>query len=118
MFTKMQLGIMNALSTVLFQETNARTNEGLDHWLRKEDEDNYKRAEIYSDDDFAYELYVRKIRNDGYLLVVRVKYFDEYGAVDRRISKELCYIPVGEHDRFCWDYANYAKLIERIIGPD
>lgn len=108
MFTQFQLGIIHAVSTVLFQEGE------LDYWTRNDEElTSHRSCEIFAEDEcsYQYNLFVKVIDNEYYLAVEAVSHND-YGEVC--YQSILGYILIN-NERKCWEMDVYCYTIETLI---
>lgn len=115
MLTREQLGIMHCISTILFQEYNTRTKEGLKYWKRdfSDNCDDYRRTTLRDDDGTpAYNFYTMEFGDSWFIGIDSVSY-DEYG----HLTDET---PIGfirvDQERACWDIWNYVAKAEILIG--
>lgn len=109
---KKDLGIIKAVSTILFQWTaSERAKKGGECWVRP------KRSEIIDEDDTSsrINLSTKQIDEKWYFELWTEYLNDDYDEwSDPHI---IAYIPINDWDRGCWDMYRYCEKIDKLLEP-
>ena len=115
---KKDLGIIHAVSTILFQWTASEsTKKGPDVWVRprrseiiEEDEES-----IYSDQKQRINLSTKQIDEKWYFELWGEYWNDEYDEWSEPYI--MAYIPIKDWNRSCWDMYLYCEKIDKLLEP-
>ena len=109
---KKDLGIIHAVSTILFQWTALeRTKNGPEEWVRP------KRSEIIKEDEESQRinLSTKQIDEKWYFELWLEYWNDDYDEWSEPYI--IAYIPIKAWDRNCWEMYLYCEQIDKLLEP-
>ena len=106
---KQDLGIIHAVSTILFQWTiSEHTKKGAEYWVRP------KRTEIIEvEDHWRINLSTKQIDDKWYFELWEELWNDDMDEWEEPYI--IAYIPIKDWDRNCWNMHLYCEKIDKLL---